>query len=169
MTTPSPMRFPLPDSHNQAHLLGSPLRPDGLTDEQWETLRATTARRDRALFATILLTAVKSFSYALRRPTAPKGWEEDFRAARTYDQAFSAIEGVAPSERPGIKQMLGLVACLDPDLLVDAITDPSGHQDEWARASLNLDRLQSNVDSALSLTAHFDEIPDHVPTEWSNP
>lgn len=167
----NPIRFHPPASHPQAVLLGIPVRPDGLEEDQWETLRGTQIRRDRKLFAAIVMSALTmyethfSFGPVMSDADLLHEWSELFESAVDFDGALELVCEAAPPE-PGCHSLWSLVACVSPELLGDCLADPVGFRELASGARSELAQAEKDVQTALELVRPMFAVPDHVPAEW---
>lgn len=167
-----PLRFAPPAEHPQSPLLGTAPRPDGLDDEQWETLRTAQTRRDRALFAAILFASLVTYEGGTRihdtdDPAVRPGWLNAFAAAATYEAALDLVTDLAPARLRSFPDLLELVACVDPTIMRLAFANPDLLDASAKDARADVREAQDQVSAAIALTRPERIVPDTVPEGWT--
>lgn len=171
--TSGPLRFAPPAEHPQAALLTRPPRPNGISDEEWGTLRVVLTRRDRKLFAALMFHAISAFCLGARvrfpGRTQTDEWLAGFARSTSWSEAVTSAADATPRQLRHQADMLGLVACASPRLIALGLDEPDEFKAMARDARNDLAQAQADIDAALSLIDPSRGVPDHVPTDWSQP
>lgn len=167
-----PIRFTPPESTLVSRLLGDPPRPTGLGDDDWNMLRGWVVRRDRALLASLVLSAVSLLEVASRfgdvmsDEDTISDWLDRFAEAATVDGAAALVAEAIPSRRAIPDVMVALAACADPRLVEMCLGDPEAFLASVRESRAQLERAEEALRLAKASIVGGVEIPDHVPDEW---